>query len=66
MGVILMGVVTLVAVLLGAWMAKLLGGLTGDGYGAVVEVTEVTALIAAIALFNHWPGLMDGRIEFSF
>jgi cobalamin synthase len=55
-----------VAVLLGAWMAKLLGGLTGDGYGAVVEVTEVTTLIAAIALFKHWPGLMDGRIEFSF
>lgn len=66
MGVILMGIVTLVAVLLGAWMAKLLGGLTGDGYGAVVEVTEVTTLIAAIALFKHWPGLMDGRIEFSF
>jgi len=65
MGVILMGIVTLVAVLLGAWMAKLLGGLTGDGYGAVVEVTEVTALIAAVALFKHWPGLMDGRIEFS-
>ena len=66
MGVILMGIVTLVAVMLGAWMAKLLGGLTGDGYGAVVEVTEVTALIAAVALFKHWPGLMDGRIEFSF
>ena len=66
MGVILMGIVTLVAVLLGTWMAKLLGGLTGDGYGAVVEVTEVTALIAAVALFKHWPGLLDGRVEFSF
>jgi len=63
MGVLLMGIVTLVAALLGAWMARLLGGLTGDGYGAVVEVTEVVALIAAVALFKHWPGLLDGRIE---
>jgi adenosylcobinamide-GDP ribazoletransferase len=64
MGVLLLGIVTVVAVLLGAWMARLLGGLTGDGYGAVVEVAEVVALIAGVALFKHWPGLLDGRIEF--
>jgi adenosylcobinamide-GDP ribazoletransferase len=64
MGMLLMGIVTVIAVLLGAWMARLLGGLTGDGYGAVVEVTEVAALIAAVALFEHWPGLLDGRVEF--
>jgi adenosylcobinamide-GDP ribazoletransferase len=66
LGVLLMGLVTLVAVLLGAWMGKLLGGLTGDGYGAVVEATEVTALIAAVALFKHWPELLDGRVELPF
>lgn len=66
MGVLLMGLVTVIAVLLGAWMGKLLGGLTGDGYGAVVEITEVTALVAAVALFKHWPGLLDGRVELPF
>ncbi len=62
MGVLLLVIVTAVAWVLGAWMARLLGGLTGDGYGAVVEVTEVTALIAAVALYNTWPGLLDGAV----
>ena len=64
MGALLLGIVTAVAWLLGAWMARLLGGLTGDGYGAVIEVTEVTALISAVALYETWPGLMDGAIGF--
>ncbi|MDA1258750.1 MAG: adenosylcobinamide-GDP ribazoletransferase [Chloroflexi bacterium] len=64
MGVLLLGIVTVTAWLLGAWMAKLLGGVTGDGYGAVVEITEAAALIAAVALYETWPGLMDGRIGF--
>ena len=62
MGVLLLGIVTTVAWLLGAWMARLLGGLTGDGYGAVVEVTETAALIIAVAFYETWPGLLDGRI----
>ena len=62
LGVLLLGGVTIVASLLGVWMAKLLGGLTGDGYGAVVEITETAALIAAVALYKTWPGLLDGRL----
>jgi adenosylcobinamide-GDP ribazoletransferase len=33
------------AILLGAWMTRTLGGLSGDVGGAIVEVTEVAALL---------------------
>jgi adenosylcobinamide-GDP ribazoletransferase len=36
---------SLVAVAIGAGMARLLGGLTGDVYGAIIEVAEVVALL---------------------
>jgi adenosylcobinamide-GDP ribazoletransferase len=36
---------TLVAVLIGIWATHHLGGLTGDIYGAIVEITEVTLLV---------------------
>jgi adenosylcobinamide-GDP ribazoletransferase len=35
------------ALLLGGWMARKLGGLTGDVYGAAIELAEVTALVLA-------------------
>jgi len=34
-------------------MENLLGGLTGDSYGAINEVTEVGILVAAVALLPH-------------
>ena len=35
------------ALLLGFWLTRKLGGLTGDVYGAAIELAEVTALVLA-------------------
>jgi adenosylcobinamide-GDP ribazoletransferase len=47
-----LAVVAVVAALLVAWFAarRLNGGISGDIYGAIVEITEVAVLIAALAL----------------
>jgi len=45
--------VSLLAVLLGWTMTRILGGLTGDIYGATNELAEVTVLIAAVALLPY-------------
>ena len=51
--VILVGV-SLLALLLGQGMAKMLGGgLTGDTYGATNEITEVAVLLAAAAMLPY-------------
>ena len=42
---------------MGRGMVGMLGGLTGDTYGATNEVIEVAALIAAVALLPH--GLVE-------
>jgi adenosylcobinamide-GDP ribazoletransferase len=49
-GGLLFVVVTLVAWLVGMGISRLLGGLTGDTYGAINEVSEVVALAAGVAL----------------
>lgn len=41
---------TILAWLLGLGMSKMLGGLTGDTYGATNEITEIVGLTAAVAL----------------
>ena len=56
-GVLLLALATLVAWGLGRWIAGLLGGLTGDGYGAINEVTAVATLLLAVALASHGPSL---------
>jgi adenosylcobinamide-GDP ribazoletransferase len=48
----LLGVSALVW-LLGLVMSRMLGGLTGDTYGATNELTEAVALVAAVALLPH-------------
>ena len=45
--------VTGLAWLAGRGMANMLGGLTGDTYGAINELSEVAALIASVALIPH-------------
>ena len=45
--------VTALAWLLGRGMAGMLGGLTGDTYGATNELTEAASLIAAVGLLPH-------------
>ena len=54
-GAILLGIVVAVALGLGRWMTGLLGGMTGDTYGAVNEVGEVAVLVLGIALLSAIP-----------
>lgn len=49
-GVIMLLGASALALLLGWLMSRMLGGLTGDTYGAINEIIEVAALIAAVAL----------------
>jgi adenosylcobinamide-GDP ribazoletransferase len=44
---------TVLAWLMGRYVAGMLGGLTGDSYGAINEVVEAVALMAAVALAPH-------------
>ncbi len=44
---------TAVAWMLGGYMNSRLGGLTGDSYGAINEIVEVLALMAAVAMMPH-------------
>ncbi len=44
---------TVMALVLGRGLFKMLGGLTGDTYGAINELVEVAALAAAAALIPH-------------
>ena len=54
-GLILMAVAGAAAWGVGAWSSKLLGGVTGDVYGATIEVAEVSVLIAAVLLTHVFP-----------
>ena len=49
-GLALLAAATAAALGLGAWASKLLGGVTGDVYGAVNEVAEASALALAAVL----------------
>ena len=49
-GIILFALVTIIAILTGLWVTKLLGGLTGDTYGATNELCEVIVLITAVGI----------------
>ena len=55
-GLILLGGATAVALALGWWFKRMLGGLTGDTYGATNEVTEVAVLLLGLSVA---PGLVD-------
>lgn len=52
-GALVGAVVLIVSYLLGRWMVSILGGLTGDTYGAMSEVGEVVALLTLAALVRH-------------
>ncbi|QBD78849.1 adenosylcobinamide-GDP ribazoletransferase [Ktedonosporobacter rubrisoli] len=45
--------VTLAALAIGAWVTQVLGGLTGDTYGAIAEITEVFAFLLLL-LMQLW------------
>ena len=54
-GLMLLAVACAVAWGIGAWATRLLGGVTGDIYGAVNEVTEVAVLLLALILIAAAP-----------
>ena len=59
-GLALLAVASAVGWAVGAWASKLLGGVTGDVYGAVNEVAEVSVLVLA-ALLTY--GFSDGFLS---
>ena len=61
-GAILLGVVVVVSLGLGRWMTGMLGGMTGDTYGAVNEVGEVAVLVLGIALFAAIPEIFGAPL----
>lgn len=61
-GAILFGLAVVVALGLGRWMARMLGGMTGDTYGAVNEVGEVAVLVLGIALFSAIPDVFGAPL----
>ena len=58
-GLVLLGAAVGVSLALGRWTSGLLGGMTGDTYGAVNEVAEVAVLLLGIVLFRSSPGLLQ-------
>jgi adenosylcobinamide-GDP ribazoletransferase len=53
-GILLFGSATVLALLLGYGISLMLGGLTGDTYGAINEVIEACLLVIAAAMVQHW------------
>lgn len=49
-GILVWAVATLLALALGTWITQRLGGLTGDTYGAIEEITEVVGLLLLVIL----------------
>jgi len=58
-GLVLLAAVSVAALGLGRWIAGKLGGMTGDAYGAVNELSEVLALLLGVALVPTLPDLFD-------
>ncbi|MCY4110030.1 MAG: adenosylcobinamide-GDP ribazoletransferase [Chloroflexi bacterium] len=56
-GLILLGATIVVSLGMGWWFTRLLGGMTGDTYGAVNEVAELTVLLLGIVIFGVTAGM---------
>ena len=52
-GMVVFGVICLVAILVGRGISAMVGGLTGDSYGATNELCEVVALLAMTAILPY-------------
>lgn len=53
-GLLLFGAATVLALLLGYGISRMLNGLTGDTYGAINDVIEACLLVIAAAIVPHW------------
>ena len=49
-GLVLFVIASVVAWIVAAWASRLLGGVTGDVYGAIIEISETTILLASVFL----------------
>ncbi len=58
-GLVLLAAAVAVSLGLGRWTAGMLGGMTGDTYGAVNEVAEATVLLLGITLYTTVPPLFQ-------
>lgn len=61
-GLLLLGGVIVVALAMGRWVTGLLGGMTGDTYGAVNEAGEVVVLLVGTLLFRYAAGLFGAPL----
>lgn len=52
-GLLLFAAATVLATAMGVGISKLIGGLTGDTYGFINEVTEACLLVIAVAIIPH-------------
>jgi len=52
-GILLFAAATGLAVLMGVGISRMIGGLTGDTYGAINEVVEASLLVIAVAILPH-------------
>ena len=58
-GLILVGAAMALSLVVGWWVTRLLGGMTGDTYGAVNEVAEVSVLLLGLILFHVSSALLE-------
>ena len=58
-GPVLLGAAVLVSLGFGWWNSRLLGGMTGDTYGAANEIGEVTVLLLGIVLYDEVSNLFE-------
>ena len=61
-GVLLMIGALVVSLAMGRFVVGLLGGMTGDAYGAVNEVTEVAVLALGVVLLSITPGFFRSPV----
>lgn len=54
-GLFVLAAAVAISLALGWWISRMLGGMTGDAYGAVNELAEVTALLVGVALVHTLP-----------
>ena len=61
-GLLLLAAAVAVSLVLGWWVTRLLGGMTGDAYGAANEVAEVAVLLLGIALLSPLRSLFEAPL----
>ena len=61
-GIVLLAAACAVAWGIGAWAARLLGGVTGDIYGAVNEVSEAVVLVFILLISATEPNALDSPL----